>query len=200
MKYVLSRYNQDTSWIRDYTSDYILYDRSEIPEEGAIVVPNLGTDIADKFSYIIDNYDNLPDVVLLSKCNLFKYITKEEFEAVKDNEIFTPLLTQNHKVYKRDGVDICFYKDGMYFEKNDGWYLNAHPCRNPQTQNLVANMIGIADMAYVPFAPGSNYILTKENIRQNTKQFYQTLRSYLMWDRYPGEAQLIERGLFTIWS
>jgi len=55
-------------------------------------------------------------------------------------------------------------------------------------------------MEFVPFAPGSNYILPRENILKHSKKFYELLRSYLEWDRYPGEAQIMERGLYTLWN
>lgn len=199
MKWIVSRYNHDIGYLNEYTNDYVMYDRSEIPIENSIKVPNIGTDIYDKFTYIIENYDHLPDVALYTKANIFKYISKEELDQVKDNKTFTPLLTQHHKTYERDGVQICFYEQGMYFEINNGWYLHEHPTRTEYTAHEVAHLMGIADMTYVPFAPGSNYIVPKENIRKHPKEFYEQLRSYLTWAVYPGEAQIIERGLFTLW-
>ena len=55
-----------------------------------------------------------------------------------------------------------------------------------------------ASHALVPFAPGSNYILTAEDIRRHPVEFYIKLYNYLTWAVYPGEAQVIERGLYTI--
>ena len=202
MKFIISRYNQDITWLEDYTDDVILYDRSEMPIsplpsyiKQSTIVPNLGTDLVDKFTFIIDNYDNLPDVAVYTKCNLFKYITKEEFDKVKDNKTFTPLLTMNHKVYE----PVCRYVDGMYYEINNMWYLNSHFCKNKMVPHELQEILGISQMDYVPFAPGSNYIIPKENIMKHSKEFYIKLRSYLEWDRYPGEAQIIERGLYTLW-
>lgn len=196
MKYIVSRYNHDISWIEDYTDDYILYDRSDKPVDGAIVVPNIGSDIYDKLTFIIDNYDNLPDVAVYTKANLFKYITKEEFDLVKDNKQFTPLLTQTHKTYSdQDGV-VCFYKDGLYYERNNRWYLTSHPARSDELYYL----LGLNDKEYLTFAPGSNYILPKENIMKHSKAFYEKLRAYLEWTVYPGEAQILERGLYYLWS
>src|SRR3990167_2757070 len=125
MKYIISRYNQDIDWIKEYSNDVVVYDRSEKPIEGAIIVPNIGSDIYDKFTYIIDNYDNLPDVAVYTKANLWKYISKEEFEKVKDNTTFTPLLTQYHKTR----TPISFYKDGMYYEINNSWYMSYFPSK-----------------------------------------------------------------------
>jgi hypothetical protein len=196
MKYVISRFNQDIEWVKNYTSDYVIYDRSDVPVEGAIVVPNIGSDIYDKFTWIIDNYDNLPDVVCLTKANLFKYISKEEFEEVKDNKVFTPLLTKNHE--EKPGVS--YYKDGIYWEVNNGWYLEYHHVKTGDRVSLLMQLLGIQGMRYVPFAPGSNYILTKENIKKHPKELYEKLRAFLEWDVYPGEAMIIERGLYILWN
>lgn len=194
MKWILSRYNHDISYLKDYTNDYVLYDRSEKPLENSIVVPNIGSDIYDKFTFIIDNYDSLPDVAVYTKANLFKYITKEEFEKVKNNKTFTPLHTMNHRVYE----PVCRYtKDGMYQEINNLWYLAAHPTK--YNAYKLMSRLGILDKKYVKFSPGSNYIVPKENILQHSKEFYQELRGYLGWAVYPGEAQIIERALWYLW-
>lgn len=196
MKYILSRYEHDMSWTKDYPAEYTIYDRSEKPMEGSIPVKNIGSDIYDKFTYIIENYDNLPEIAIYSKANLFKYITKEEFDKVKDNKTFTPLLTQNHETY----LPVCYYENGLYYERNDMWYLGSHPCENRMIPHELQEILGLSQMEYLPFAPGSNYILPKENIMKHTKEFYIKLRSYLEWDRYPGEAQIMERGLYTLWK
>ena len=162
-------------------------------------MPNIGTDIYDKFTYIIKNYDNLPDVAIYTKANLFKYISKEEFEKVKNNKTFTPLLTQKHHVY----MPVCFYRYEadvdmpMYNEINNYWYLGAHPLKHKRQE--LAELLGIDGKEYVTFAPGSNYIVPKENIRKHPKEFYEKLCDYLTWDKYPGEAQMIERALYNIW-
>ena len=196
MKLILSRYEHNMDWLKDYPeAEVIVYDRSKEPMEGSIPVKNIGSDWHDKFSFIIDNYDNLPNVAIYAKANLFKYITKEEFDKVKDNTTFTPLLTQHHKVYE----PICRYKDGMYEEINNRYYLHPHPCKDENVEMELMVILGLSDKEYIQFAPGSSYILPKENILKHSKEFYQKLRSYLEWDRYPGEAQLIERGAYYLW-
>ena len=200
MKFIVSRYNQDTEWVKEYSDDVVIYDRSEQPLEDSIKVENIGTDIADKFKFIIDNYDNLPEVAVYTKANLFKYCPKDEFDLLKDRKEFTPLLSQEHKTYSDEKGVICFYKDGLYWERNDLWYLHEHPVKDEayRIDDLLL-ILGTWNMKYMPFAPGSNYILPRENILKHPKEFYEKLRSYLMWDRYPGEAQIIERGLYLLW-
>jgi len=220
MKFVLSRYNHAVSWVKDYTDDVVIYDRSEAPLEGSIVVPNIGSDIYDKLTYIIDNYDNLPDVALYSKANLFDYIRPKEFEALKDNKTFTPLFSQFHKEVMCDDKMLIavnatapkpfsYYQDGMYYELNYPSFLKMHPLKNqPEFPTIewyrsleLPRLLGIDQMEYIPFAPGSGYILTRENIRQNSIEFYKELRSFIGWkEGYSGEDMILERGLYTIFK
>ncbi len=193
MKWILSRYNHKIAYVKDYTDDLVLYDRSEKPIEGAILVPNIGSDISDKFKFIIDNYDNLPEVALYSKANLFDFIKPREFEKIKDNKTFTPILTQDHHTYK----PICWYENGMYCEINNYWYLNAHPAK---WAKQIKEYFHMEERTYNIFAPGSNYILTRENIRKTPIEDYKELRSYLEWGVYPGDAQLLERNLYYLWK
>ena len=190
--FVISRYNQDVSWVNEYAPSMVLYDRSDNPIPGSNIIPNIGTDIADKLHFIITNYNNLPPVAVYTKANLWKYISKAEFDEVKDNSFFTPLLTKNHE--QKPGVS--FYMNGIYWEINNLWYLAAHPCKfDPKA---VMHDLGIDKLDFVPFAPGSNYILTAFDIHKHPIEFYQKLYNYLTWSVYPGEAQIIERGLYTI--
>ncbi len=126
---------------------------------------------------------------------MFKFITPEEFNEVKDTTKFTPILTQHHKTY----LPVCYYENGLYHEINNYWYLEAHPCKSQQSMLDLLQLLNNVTL-YHKFAPGSNYILPKENILQHTKVFYMKLRSFLEWDRYPGEAQIIERNLYHIWK
>jgi hypothetical protein len=153
----------------------------------------VGSDLFDKFTYIIDNYDNLPDVAVYTKANLFDFIKPREFKKIKNNKTFTPILSQEHHTYK----PICWYEEGMYCEKNDYWYLSPHPAK---WAKQIKDFFKMDERAYNKFAPGSNYILPKENILKYSKSVYQELRSYLEWDRYPGDAMLLERNLWYLWK
>ncbi len=204
MKWVISRFNHDLGYLSEYTKDSVVYDRSDngtgYSLEGmrSIVVSNIGTDISDKFKFIIENYNHLPDVAVYTKANIFKYISKEEFDKIKDNKTFTPILTQHHKTYNDiNGSPVCFYKDGLYYETNNFWYLIPHPARYKKE---IVEFFGMDKREYNQFAPGSNYIIPKENILKHSKETYKMLKSWLDWTVYPGDAMLLERNLFYLWK
>ena len=205
MKYVLVGYNQDFSWIKDYTDDFLVYDRSEtddfikdLPPEKVIKTPNLGNADFDKLCYLLDNYDNLPEVFLWGKTNLFKYITKEEFDLVKDNKEFTPLLTQNHKVSSDNLGPVSYYSGGIYHERNPLLYSDDFKyCKDyPE----FAYMFQLPNPYYIPFAPGGNYILTRERVHRYSRDFYEKMAKVLPYAREPLEAHFCERSYYNIWK
>jgi len=201
---MVSNYNADISWVLDYTDDYLIYDRSDTDEwiknfdpQKIIKVPNIGWDLYDKFTFIIDHYENLPETMILTKGNIFKYITQKEFDEVCNNRSFTPLFTNHHQTK----LPVAFYSpDGMYNEINTSWYLNIFPATYFKTFNDFIWRYVKKLPKYVKFGPGSNYLVTKIDVLQYPKSFYQKLRSYIDYSAHPGEAQIIERILYYLWK
>lgn len=197
MKFILVNYNFDPSWVKEYTDDFLIYDRSDTPIEfpNTIHTQNIGNVDHDRLSYLIDNYDALPPVFVLAKSNLFKYISKEEFDLVKQNTEFTPLLTQHHKVYE----PICRYVDGMYEELNNSWYAPQFD-RQFIDYNEWADWLELPTPRYLKFAPGGNYILTPETVHKHPKKLYEKMRESLEHSVLPAEAQYMERTYYTLWK
>lgn len=203
MKTVLTNYNYSPEWVRDFTDEYIIYDRSDskeylkdFPQDKIIYEQNIGDADFSKLTYIIDNYYDLPEVFLWSKSNIFKFITPEEFDELKHNTDFTPLLTQNHKVYE----PVCRYADGIYEEINNSWYLGSVPALHFQSYSEFARAYSLPNPDYLQFAPGGSYILTRERIHRYGKEFYEELAIMLPYCQRPGEAHMLERTYYNLWK
>lgn len=201
---VLVNYNftPEKDWMGD---DYIIYDRSDsdewlkdFPKDKIIKTANVGNADYDRLSYLVDNYDILPDVFLWSKTNLFKYISKEEYDKVKDNKTFTPLLTQNHKTYSDKFGVVCFYGEGMYHERNDSWYFGEMVSRY-NNYGEFARDFQLPNPHFIPFNPGGNFILTREIVHKYGRDYYDRLRKILPYCQLPAEAHCCERSYYTIW-
>lgn len=208
MKAILVNYNYTPSWLFEYPDiDYTIYDRSDtrdylkdFPQERIIRTPNVGNIDYDKLGYLVENYESLPDSFLWGKTNLFKYITQEEFDKVKDGQEFIPLLTQHHKTYSDNLGPVNFYKDGMYYERNDSWYLNNVPAYHFRSFPEWAATFHIPSPEYIPFPPGGNFILTRDTVHKYGRDLYDEMRSTLPYAQTPGEAQLCERSYYLLWS
>lgn len=196
-------FTPEKDWIGE---DYIIYDRSEdgidhlteFDQTKIVKTPNRGNVDYDKLTFLIDHYDILPEVFLWGKTNLFKYITQAEYETVKNNHTFTPLLTQNHKVYSDRLGFVCYYSNGMYHERNTSWYV-AEMDSKIRSYNEFAQRFLLPMPYYLAFSPGGNYILTREKVHKYSVDFYAELRSILPYSQLPAEAHMLERSYYTIW-
>ncbi len=200
MKYILTHFSGDWSWVKDETDQFFIYNRTDEEIPNSIKRENFGDADYDRLSYLIDYYYDLPDVFVLAKSNLFKYISKEEFDEVKNNQVFTPLLTKNHKTYSDERGTVNFYQDGMYHERNDSWYLQSVPAMSFNNWAEWAHEFFLPNPAYIPFAPGGNYILTREIVHKHPREYYERMRSFLPYSSRPGEAMLVERSLYLLWK
>lgn len=208
MKAILVNYNFTPDWLKDYPElDYVIFDRSDskewlkdFPQDKIIYTVNKGNADLDKLDWLIDSYYNLPDVFLWGKTNLFKYISKEEFDKVKDNTTFTPLLTQNHKTYSDRIGAVCYYADGIYYERNDNWYVSQFSTRF-DSLNDFARYLSLPPLGnYVPFPPGGNFILTRDRVHKFGIELYEKMRDSLLHSVLPAEAHFCERIYYTLWQ
>ncbi len=196
-------FTPDKEWIGD---DYLIHDRSddgidhlaEFDKSKVVYEDNVGNADYSKLNYLIDNYYDLPDVFLWGKTNLFKYITPEEYDEVKDNQFFTPLLTKNHKVYTDYNGWVCYYSEGIYWERNPMLYSNDYKYFMDYSQFAHAFML--PSPPYIPFFPGGNCILTKERVHRYGIAFYEKLASILPYQRVPLEANFCERAYYTMFK
>ena len=206
MKAVLVNYNYDPIWLRDYPElEVTMYDRSDdgiernLEQYGDIIkTPNIGNVDYDRLGWLVENYYNLPDVFLWSKSNLFKYISKEEFDFVKSRKEFTPLLTQDHTPRKDHKGVLSFYEDGMYHERADTHLYGSWV--GHRTWREWAQFFHLPTEEYVPFAPGGNYVLTREAVHKQPQILYHTMRMMLPYSTLPGEAHLCERSYYLLWK
>lgn len=208
MQAILVNYCFDPTWLKDYPDlEVTIYDRSDdgierdLTQYGKVIkTKNVGDVDYDKLGYLIEHYDNLPEVFLWSKTNLFKFISKEEFEKVRHNSFFTPLLTLNHKTYSDKYGVVCKYESEIYQERADSWFFNnpdlSSKCPNWQAW---AQMFQLPQQAFIPFAPGGSYILTRERVHRYSRDFYERMRDTLPYAQHPAEAHACERSYYFLW-
>lgn len=207
-KAILVNYNHTPSWLLESGLDYHLFDRSDskewlkdFPQERITYTKNVGNVDYDKLGYLVDNYDILPEVFLWGKSNLYKYISEEEWNEVKDNKDFTPLLTATHKTYSDQRGVVCYYdENGLYRERNDSWFLGEHAPLYVQTFNEWCQEFYLKPEQYIPFAPGGNYILTRERVHRYGRATYEKMRMMLDYAQLPGEAHCAERSYYLLWK
>lgn len=205
-KAVIVNYNFDPGdWWLQYGLQALVYDRSddgmERPLDANVIrTENRGNVDFDKLCFLVDYYDVLPESFLWTKSNIFKYCDAATLEAALEKGEFTPLIRKDHATYSdRLGV-VCKYESGWYLERNDSWYLEAHPAHNINSFYEWAQLFNLPSPPFIPFSPGGSYILTKERVHRYSRDFYEKMRDTLPYTQLPGEAQLCERTYGLLWQ
>jgi len=205
--FVISRYQEDPSWIDEYTDNYIIYNKGS-PLDKAFnvkVMPNTGGNQYDIAHFIHENYDNLPEIIAFVQGEPWDHCNKDKFNNIIYNEFFTSLESYEH-------VDISpsswmrLTEDGEFMELNNSWYIGPHNATHNQTCayssfNHFMNTIFINynGPMYIKFAPGSQYIIEKKQALQYPKSFWNNLMSILP-KNHMTEAHIIERAMWHIFN
>jgi len=201
----ISNHNNDLSWVKNYPNPYIVYDRSDNDSyvEGLnyIKSPNVGYNIYDICTFIIDNYDKLPEYTTFCKGNVFpRHVGIETFEKFMNNKYFTPIF--DYKLHNPHMPICMFSSDGSYSEINNSWYMNeGKPFKYFTNYNEFLNFIFVNPLIpiYNTFAPGANYVVPKNMILKYNIEFYENLRIFVSHSSFSSESHIIERALYTIW-
>jgi hypothetical protein len=214
-KLVVSNYNSDLEWLKmTYEHGFspantIIYDRSDVEKNWShlgesIRSPNVGENIYDMMRYIVENYDNLPDISIFIKGNLFSrldgdggtnyYTTQERFIRSLHANYFLPI----ERYHPTTSFNI---NAGGYIEPS--WYRHQSPSKYfisyaDLMELLFENPI---NPEFIRFAPGANYVVPKGNILKYSKNLYEKLMKYCAHcEVVCTEAYLIERSLYAIWT
>ncbi len=165
-KVVIAKYNEEIDWIRFLNPDnVIVYDKSDTPILGSIHKKNIGRESETFLSYIVDNYDKLPEYVIFLQGSPFDHfemsgITKQNLEynitsLLNKNPDTTPLFRSMH--YE----DISLFK-GLNISQYYNFLFNKD---SPK-------IIG--------YSCGCQYIIPKHRILYYSKSFYLMLHSMII--------------------
>ena len=216
-KLIVSNHNTDLEWLK-ITYDYgfspkntIIYDRSDETKDWShlgksITSPNVGENIYDMMRFIIENYEDLPDISIFVKGNLlsrpdspggssYYYTYPDRFIRAIQSNYFLPI--------ERDcSVTNIFVNGGGYVERTWTPDLNIPRKYFSSFYELLSLLfLNPVNPEYIRFAPGGNYVVPKENMLKYSKNFYKKMMVYTDYHHSDvQEAHWFERILTMAWQ
>jgi len=201
--------NLETSWVNEYSDNYLIYDKAHRFEENDKIKhqANVGANIYDIFDFIVENYNNLPETTIFCKGNVIpRHCGFDKFKKIINNTEFTTI--ENYiRDHPRHSPNIYSFVDetDAYHEKPievNATVARIHLCKSLFSyQELLDEIFEDGTVGeYIRFAPGGNHIIPKTSILKYNKHFYETMRDMVSWHVQPGEAYLLERALFTLFE
>lgn len=165
MTMVVARYNENLDWLKDLSWNYIVYNKGEdnLPEwiKNEIKLPNIGREAHTYLTYIINNYDNLPDYTIFVQGNPFPHSKKvikkiNDFDGVKDFFPITDKFFRTRRLTKESPI----YTELIVIEL---------------TRKLFVN-----DISDLRFAHGAQFIVSKKAILFHKKITYQKIIDFMI--------------------
>jgi len=202
--FVVTSYNEDYSWIKEYTNNYIIYNKGDSLEDDHVLnVKNISGNIKDIPEFIVANYNNLPDTIVFIQASPYEHCNKETFNNLINNKTFTSLESYGlNPANAYEGRTL----EGGFLEKNNDWYISI--INNQQNQSCKYSGFdefmnhyfeNYTRVGMIRFAPGACYIVPKENILYYPAKFWQSI-SDDMQTKFSTESFIIERALWYIFS
>ncbi len=176
---VISRFEEDINWVRNIKMPVVVYNKGasatglemDLP---VIRRPNFGRESETYLHHIIENYDSLPDYLVLLQgypidhCyDLFTILSDHA-----DSNVVVPLS----ECWKRETLDAEYNWPG--FKE----YLLS-----------LGSLIGLRDMESLSYSTGAQYIVPREMILRRPKSQYQELITKVNYSVNPLEGYVMER-------
>ena len=202
--FCISHFNGNIEWISNIgKNNYIIYNKSgkNLPKEiNHINIKNVGYNLYSYLKFIIDNYNNLPSIIVFCKDNVFsRHVDLDLFKDLLKRNTFTT-IEENLNYYNFPVV--LKTSDYGFTEINSSWYKNKYPRMFFKDFNCFYQYIfkNVDKPHFLRFAPGANYIVPRENILLRSRNFYRNLLNFIIHSQYSCESHFLERSLYTIWN
>lgn len=187
---IVAKYNEDVSWLDGY-KNVIVYDKLNDKD-----LPNIGRESHTYLTYIIENYDNLPDVVFFTQGNISEhnYSNISGFLNVEN-------FSKNLKEYP---FNYYFYCKNLGWN-NDHLYYWKGPLYPKEELGFTQWFKKYIDNEYdinsgITFWMGAIFSVSKELIQARPKEYYQMLLDLIPKTHNPEVGHYFERSWFYIFN
>lgn len=196
-------------WVHNYTENFLIYDKAHRFEKDDKIIhqENVGANIFDFYTFISDNYNNLPEIMIFCKGNVVpRHCGKEKFDNIINNTSFTTIENYIREAPKyRQGIYAFVDENDNYHESPievDATVARVHHAKYVQSYGDLMKLIFENPQfdRYIKFAPGANFIISKKEVQRYNINFYKKMKEFTSWHQKPGEAYILERALVKIFQ
>ena len=181
MKIIVSRYNEDVEWIKQF-QNVLIYNKGcklddSFNQNNQIMLNNVGREGHTYYKYIYDNYDNLEDYTIFLQGNPFDH---------------SPNIITNLKNYINNDLNIEFE---FLSEKVLDTNLSGCPYHAKLPMISVYEKLfneSKTDLQF-KFGAGAQFIVSKNQILKRPREFYLKIVEMLQNHISPIEGYVIER-------
>ena len=178
---VVARYNECVEWTKQFPN-VIIYNKGINLDNSynEVLLNNVGKEGHTYYKYICDNYENLSDYTIFLQGNPFDHSPN--------------ILSNLNKYITNKELSIDFDYLSEYIQRSSLVLESlVHPvCKNIRNTWKMVFGVNIEDHECI-FGAGAQFIVSKNKILKNTKEFYNNIVKVLEYTINPEEGYDIER-------
>lgn len=202
---VVARHNENINWLLSNKNECVVYNKGDV--KGSESFPNVkslknvGRESHAYFQYIIDEYDNLPDYIIFTQGKISDHVGKDDanillkylLEAMNDNMSHPTVVTN----------EMGFPWGPNWNMVNPQHYTFRKPVKSREIMcfsDWFEKVLCITYPKTIQIYKAALFSVSKENIIQHSKQYYEYLQSHLDYDIDPVECHFFERSWYYIFN
>jgi len=207
IKIVVARYNEDISWLLPLNHYCLFINKGEtLHMDNEMQLENIGRESHSYLWYIINHYENLPDIVAFTQGNIkdhidinsLNYLDNMIKQAVNYNKSL-PNALHDYKTNKKMNNEL-----GPLWNYREGdWYLKNNYLKNEE-QFFINWFIKNIKQEYpyptMYFYLNGIFAVRKELILNHSKEYYENLIKSVDHHINPAEGHFLERSWFHIFE
>ena len=181
---IVSRYNENVEWTRQF-SNVLIYNKGEelVGFSNVINTENVGREGHTYYKYICDNYDNLEDYTIFLQGNPFDHSPN----IISNINKFIDYINRNQIIQFEYLSERIFYCTLNGCSQHPGLQLM------DTYDRIFAFTSDIKPTAGFIFGAGAQFIVSKAQILKRPKSFYENIVKILEYSVNPMEGFVVER-------
>ena len=200
---IVARYNENIEWLNREMPNCIIYNKGDtLNLSNEILLENVGRESETYLHYIIENYDNLPDVVVFTQARISDHKGSDDINYLIKIKDTASRCSKSQNYFRHNDV-----KNNRHWRKDwnlrkNGWYLKDNYKNNKPIKFIDWFKQNIDTNYPNPICIYRNAIFAvkKENIVNKPIEYYKRLILEVNHHINPTEGHFFERSWYYIFS
>lgn len=204
-KIIVARYDENINWLIPLENYCIIYNKGQkLNLKNEIMMDNVGRETDTYLNYIINNYDNLPEVMAFIQGKLSDIRGADDIRIVIQmiNEAFQYKKSKAYRVYHSTSVNKGNW-DPYWNKKNDGlYYLHDNYKDNKRVgfKDWFTEHIKKEYPNPIHLYCNGIFAVHKDLILKHSREYYKNLLLEVNHQNNPAEGHFFERSWYYIFE
>lgn len=201
-KIIVARYNEDIEWLSDQLDNCFIYNKGlPLNIKNEIMLDNVGRESETYLNYIINNYDNLPDILIFTQANISDHRKINDINILLNLKKEAIILDKSYphihfqSPFNQPWDKEWNFKNNIFYLKDNyknnepiifiDWFKKHINLEYPNPINIYTNGI---------------FSVKKELILNRSLEYYKNLILQLNHHINPAEGHFFERSWYYIFQ